>query len=199
MSAQDTLPIASYDPESHVYTQDGVQVPSVTAVLKLAGLSDYSDIPVNILEMAAARGTALHEATALLDQDNLDLDSVDPAIAGYLLSYQRWRESVEDWTILAIEQWEIAGGGGRIYGRTIDRKFIEPGGRRWIVDIKTSSKKANWWRIQLAAYADRTDQGRAVVHCFKDGSPAKFIEYADEKDFEVWEAALTIAHWRLAK
>jgi hypothetical protein len=195
----DSTVIASYDPESHVYTEGGVEVPSVTQVLKLAGLSDYSDIPVNILETAAARGTALHEATALLDQDNLDLESVDPAIAGYLLSYQRWKELTADWTILEIEQWGIVQLGDMSYGRTIDRRLMEPGGAQWVVDIKTSSKKAAWWAIQLAAYAENSAWRRAVVHCFKDGTPAKLIEYEDDKDFIVWEAALQIAYWKLAK
>lgn len=194
--AQNTPPIASYCPMSHVYSLDGVVVPGVSECLKNAALSDYSQVPVGVLQAAADRGTALHEATALLDQENLDLESVDPAIQGYLLSYQLWRESTEDWCILQIEQWKIADCAGMKYGMTVDRQFMAPGGARWIIDLKTSAKRQDWWALQTAAYDEKQDKRRGVIHCFKDGKTAQLIEYTEDTDYSVWEACLKLEHWK---
>lgn len=199
--AQNAPPIASYCPISHVYSLDGVVVPGVSECLKNAALSDYSQVPVGVLQAAADRGTALHEATALLDQENLDLESVDPAIQGYLLSYQLWREKTRP-DYLQIENWQIFDCGGLKYGGTIDRigwlpsPIVGTDDDLWVLDIKTSSKRQDWWALQTAAYDEKQDKRRGVIHCFKDGKMAQLIEHTEDTDYSIWEACLRIETWK---
>src|ERR1700752_2641687 len=82
---------ATFTELGHRYEFDGRAIPSVTQVLALSGITDVSKIPPHILERAATLGTAAHVACELLDQDDLDIDSVDPQITGYVLAYQKFR------------------------------------------------------------------------------------------------------------
>jgi hypothetical protein len=83
---------ATFAEFSHSYEVDGIVVPSVTQVLSLTGIDDVSGIPLHYLQRAAGIGTAVHQACELLDEDDLDLESLDPLIQGYVLGYQRFRE-----------------------------------------------------------------------------------------------------------
>src|SRR6516225_10876900 len=74
-----------FDEETHVYTVNGEELPSVTQILKAARLIDYSMIPQPILQAAAHRGSAVHQILELLDNDLLDPASeIDGGIAGYV-------------------------------------------------------------------------------------------------------------------
>ena len=42
----------------HVYRLDGMVIPSVTSILREAGVIDYTMIPQAVLQAAARRGTA---------------------------------------------------------------------------------------------------------------------------------------------
>ena len=56
------LPELEFDEDSHVYALNGVEVPSVTQLLKWLPGNDYAAVPEYILANAARRGTAVHEA-----------------------------------------------------------------------------------------------------------------------------------------
>ena len=80
----------TFAPETHVYELEGVRVPSVTGILKSAGLIDFSTIPSSILEAARMRGTVVHTALHYLNDDDLDLEQFYqewPEFAGYV---QAW-------------------------------------------------------------------------------------------------------------
>jgi hypothetical protein len=192
---------ATFSADRHIYESDGVIVPSVTQALALAGIDDISGIPLHYLERAAGIGLAVHQACEFLDQDDLELESVEPSIVGYVLAYQRFRQET-GFTPAWIEHRTIGDVDGLKYGMCIDR-FGEFEGRPTLIDLKTPSKKQNWWGVQLAAYAvglsDRIDFpgcARMNVHLAKDGS-YKLIRHEDERDFEVWWAALRVAYWKL--
>jgi hypothetical protein len=189
--------IAHFSPEGHVYSLDGVIVPSVTQALTLAGLDDVSRVPAHRLQRAADLGTAVHLACAYLDEDDLDLDSLDPAIVGYVLGYQRFKQQ-RGFSPVVIEQRGVVST-GLPYGFCLDRIGILDD-KEVLIDIKTASRKQNWWGIQVAAYAQAVEfKGeRLAVHVAKDGS-YKLIPHEDAGDFDAWEAALEIAHWKLAR
>lgn len=67
---------------------DGIRVPGIGTVLRLAGLVDLRDIPSHILEKASARGTYVHSMIELDVQHDLDEASIDPSMRGYL---DAWR------------------------------------------------------------------------------------------------------------
>lgn len=56
----------TFDEASHTYTLDGIQLPSVTEVTRFYAYDYKSDRPW-LAEAAARRGTAVHEACALID------------------------------------------------------------------------------------------------------------------------------------
>jgi hypothetical protein len=182
----------TFEATRHRYlTDEGIQIPSVSQVLTLAGISDVSMIPAHILERAAAIGSAVHDACQYLDEGELDPD-LDPLIVGYVLGYQRFKEAHEP-KILEIET-RVGKDGDLPFAGRRDRVIVL-GDVEYVMDIKTASKPQYSWPIQLAAYSKR-DQGRIVVHLAKDGT-FNVIKYENEADYEVWQAALTVAHFKL--
>jgi len=187
---------ARFTADGHIYSLDGRIVPSVTQALRLAGLDDVSRVPVHHLRRAAALGTAVHVACEFLDEDDLDLDSLDPAIVGYVLGYQKFKEQ-RGFAPIIVEQRGVVST-GLPYGFCLDRIGILDH-KEVLIDIKTASRKQNWWGIQVAAYATAVEfKGeRLALHLSKDGG-YKLIPHEDAADFTAWEAALEIAHWKLA-
>ena len=68
---------------------------SVTQALELCGLTDgYEGIPWPVIERAGRRGTAVHKALPLLLNDDLDWQSVDSRIIGYVEQMARALEEM---------------------------------------------------------------------------------------------------------
>lgn len=85
----------TFDPGPHVYTLDGIVVPSVTGILQASGLIDFTGIPESILEAARVRGSRVHEAVHFFNEDDLDVEAFRddfPAYAGYLDGWLSFRE-----------------------------------------------------------------------------------------------------------
>ena len=61
--------VLEYIDDTHIYLFDGVVVPSVTQLLQKKFGSKYDGIPKNVLERAAERGTALHNAIEDYEQN----------------------------------------------------------------------------------------------------------------------------------
>ena len=81
----------TFDEATHTYTLDGIQLPSVTEVTRFCAYDYKSDRPW-LAEAAARRGTAVHEACALIDYGEDPEET--PEIAGYLKAYRRF---LKDW------------------------------------------------------------------------------------------------------
>ena len=91
-----------FDEEKHLFTLEstGERLPSVTQVLAKEGLSpNYSWID----PWYSLRGTYIHKATALHDNNNLDESTIDPEIAPYFEAYLKFRK---EWAgeIIKIEK-----------------------------------------------------------------------------------------------
>ncbi len=174
--------------EDHVYsdTETGRVYPGVTQVIKAAGLMGYQNSAPFYME----RGSVIHEATALFDEDSLDWNTVDPRILPYVEAWQFYRirecenapyDFIEKSFVHPIYQ----------YAGTLDR----PG-----LDIKSGSPCA-WHILQAAAYAHLSgaecsqwktvylqDDGRYKVTIYKVSDL-----YAA---FKVFLAALAIYNWK---
>jgi hypothetical protein len=68
---------------------DGVRVPGVSSVLRLAGLVDLRDVPADILARAAAKGSMVHRYLEMIydGQGGLDAASIAPELAGYVCAF----------------------------------------------------------------------------------------------------------------
>lgn len=136
-SASTASPRLLFEPERHIYTVDGVQVPSVTQVISHAGLVDYSSVPEWMLNFKAQIGTAAHLATELDDDGDLDESSVDPRVLPYVDAYRLFREQ-SGFEIVSYEQ--------RLYhpryryAGTCDRVVRDASKQLGILEIKTTAQ-----------------------------------------------------------
>lgn len=185
--------ILQFDPESHRYTVDGRNVISVTTVLKRAGLFD----PSLYSPEAAIRGTYVHQACELDDRGELDEESLDQTLAGYLAGWRRFCDETRFQPELIEERvysptYQFAG--------TIDRVGLA-GNRMVILDIKSGVPHPSH-AIQLAGYqlAFRDATGRLVLNrwgVYLDPTGGYTIrEFRDPKDTTVFQAALVVTKWK---
>lgn len=142
----------TFDPAEHVYAVDGRRVLSVTTILELTGVIDYSRLPRDIREFALARGSAVHLATQYDDQGLLVEESLDEAILGYVQAWRKFRAET-GWENLLIEYRGYHA--THDYAGTTDRIGWFPRCERYLatLDIKTG-KAPKWVALQLAAYSD---------------------------------------------
>lgn len=133
--------------DTHTYHIDGEIIPSVTQLLKGAGLIDDTYYAPG----AADAGTYVHQATALDDINELDFDALPPQYKGRCQAWRNFKEeacvtippaSIE--RMFYHELWRYAG--------TCDRAGAQFGGADWILDIKCGQPEP-WHVLQLAAYA----------------------------------------------
>ena len=177
----------SFDPETHQYRVDGEKVLSVTQVLNVCGLIDDTWYT----EEGGQRGQAIHLATQLYDEDDLDWESVSPEISSYLDAYRKFRQEVSFEPDL-IEH-PLYSPTYR-YAGTPDRTGIM-NGENVIFEIK-SGQKAKWHQLQTAGYALLIDHNveRYVVYLSGNGS-YRLDQHRNSSDMNVFLSALTIAYW----
>jgi hypothetical protein len=191
-----------FEPVPHRYwlEPDGIELVSVTTVLKETRMIDYGMIPQDVLECASKRGTAVHEALRYLDDGDLDLESLDPEIVGYVIAYQKFCTDA-GFTPHLVEhrvwhrQWSYAG--------TLDRTGTL-GSDLVVVDFKTGLVLPGH-ALQLAAYTmclpDPRRYRRIALKLDGDGT-YRVHEFAGKdlrRDFALFLAALTCCQWQRAE
>lgn len=151
--------LMEFDDATHTYFVNGEIVPSVTQVLKLAGLVDDRWFT----EFGRWRGSAVHKATHYFDEGDIDRRTLDPIVKPFVADWKKFRDAT-GFTPTLIEK--------PLYDSTYnfcgtpDRRGFFLGGRaedsNEIIDIKTyPGGKAPWWtRYQLAAYGRLLDSRR---------------------------------------
>lgn len=188
-----------FEPASHTYTVGGVPIESVTTLL--SPMEDLSGIPPAILARKAAIGTAVHFATELDDQNNLDESSLHEEILGYVEGWRKFKrdhrfevESVEQ-NLYHPKLW---------YAGTIDR-VGRVDGDRFVIDIKTRLEIPAVVGIQLAAYNEllrgngvvdrRKKLGNMAVQLTKDGN-YQIHPFSHDEHYPAWLSLLTLRNWR---
>lgn len=174
-----------FDEEKHEYSVGGIKIPSVSEILAPLSADRYRDLNPAVLQQAAARGTAIHEATQAIDygaepEPNPDLD-------GYLEAYMKflWEHEVEWHMIEQIVYYNRTEDELPIYAGTVDRYGLVDGVPT-VVDIKTYASLTTDSQLaascQTALYRDALEevasqyiatwvkQNRAILHLRKDGT-----------------------------
>lgn len=187
------MTVLNFDPAEHKYTADGAVVPSVTQTLESVGLIDYSFMTAAQREFALARGTAVHLACQLADEDDLVEAELDESLKPYLAAWRRFKaemnfrcELIEHRVFNPLYR----------YAGTLDRSGMI-GQALCIVDIKTN-QAAYWTAYQIAAYAACFNKPmrfrRFSVGLHDDGTylatEYHIKDYA--RDWNVFLAALTV-------
>lgn len=170
---------------THQYLFNGVIVPSVSEIMKPLSSNYYKDIDENILQMACDRGSAIHLATEMIDQE-LEYEIKD-TWKDYVLQYKKFL-ALRNPKIIEIEQ-KL---GCEYYAGTLDRIY-EIDNELWLVDIKTSAKiNDKLVSVQLAGYSNLLNNKEikhfGVLHLTKKGFTLKEIE----PNFEIWNSLLQI-------
>lgn len=157
--------------------------------------SDFSMVPPAMLEAAAARGTAVHDACATIAR-GLPLVNVAPEIEGYVASYQRWFDLMVDEVLLVEERLVDVDFG---YNGEPDLVIRAKNQKIILIDNKTPVQMINSWRLQCAAYCALvckngiTPSLSGSLRLKKDGGIAR-MDYYDNvaADFNLFLQALNL-------
>ena len=190
--------LVQFDQAAHVYTVAGVRRPSVTQILKDAGLIDTTWFT----DEARERGRAVHLSTQFLDEDDLDWDTVLPPYRGYVAAWQRFKQeshfviSRDSEGKLLIEYLLFQPVSG--YCGMLDRVGTI-GTTEYLIDIKTGDPQG-WHGYQLAAYSQCLPnphcRKRMTVHLRANGSYStrEHALTAFAYDWQVFAAAAVVWH-----
>lgn len=136
-----------FDEELHVYSDGGIVIPSVTQVLKKAGLIDDRFYNAE----ARDRGSAVH---ALCERyaNGERVDSINRPLDGleYVNAFSRWMHDRKAYPLNLESVVSHTINGNRYAGKFDGIYQID--GRRVLIDVKTGCK-SKWHKIQLAAYS----------------------------------------------
>ncbi len=195
----------TFNAEKHEYRLNGVVLPSITQVLRLAGLVDFSKVPPTILKASQDFGTAAHVATQLYDLGTLDFATLDEALRPYLDNWIYFKEKygfkpdiIEK--PMASRIYRFAGTPDRL--GTINGKQV-------IVEIKTSYELSKANALQTAAQGilwkenGGTNKYRRLAVLLTGEALPQVEEYENRADEQKFLAALTVANikkeWGLCK
>jgi hypothetical protein len=188
-----------FDEQKHHYFIGSKRMPSVSEILKAAGLSaSFEAVAPDVLARAANFGTAVHKATELLDLGRLDFSTVAPAIIPYIEGWEKFKQAY------SITKTECATIEARLFNRvyrycgTADRIYYK-GDSAAVIDIKTTAQTYPSMKLQTAAYAGCLSSLKSIeryaVLLNSDGGFS--VEYhRDESDLFMFQAAASLWWWR---
>ena len=192
-------PEVVFDKATHTYTVNGERWPSVTQILRDAGL-----INTRFYDTAARdRGSMVAQAIEYANDGDLDESSLDPQLRGYV---EAWRKFLDDTSATVVESELVVcnpslrycGKADAIVRATVARDGLDllrfPGGNpEIIIDAKTGGSEF-WHPYQLIAYKrclPAPTIQRCNVYLRDDGTyTCKWYSLArDRHDWRVFEAA----------
>ena len=191
----------TYNDSNHEYKLDGMIIPSVTQVLKGAGLVSLDFVNEQLLEEKADLGKKVHLTTELYDNGTLDLDELHPTLKAYLDSWIKFKEDFH-FISTAIEL-QLFHKLYRYAGR-IDRVGLA-NGVLTLIDIK-SGIHTKTHAIQTAAYTLLYNQDkkkgeqikkRFTVYVKPEGYKVEGNKGANDQN--IFLSALTIHNFLQAK
>lgn len=210
----------TFEPTTHTYTLDGRRVPSVTGILRHAGLIDFASVPPPILEAARTRGTTVHAAVHYFNENDLDLDAFVrdfPDWLGYLEAWFRFTDQRAFRAVLnerrvASRRYQVAGTAdcfGYLDGQAVLLDFATGRPQDVAKDLQTAAYYAlalEWAGDgddpELATFLANSRGGlrRYGVALRKDGTfgVEPYTGTADFRDFLTLVAAQRIAASRRA-
>ena len=183
-----------FEEEKHRYSLDGKFIPSVSSIMKPLSQACYSGVDEEVLNRAAARGTAVHNA--IENYSRFGIVDLDPLYEGYFRAFKNW------WCEFNPKS---LGNECRVYHKylryagTADMP-VRIGDDLILVDFKTSATVNKMLTgVQLEAYAKAYEShglmfdGKAILHLKSDGKYSwHFYQKNDNESWEVFGALLTV-------
>lgn len=190
-----------FDSQQHLYsTPAGIQVPSVTQVLRATNVSvDFEALP-NRDAVTRKRdiGIACHADAWAYDDGDLDHATVNPDVVPYLAAWIAFREEKR---LMPMERERRVYHPTLAYAGTFDGVFSEAGQDSLVlVDMKLGDPRAAAARYQTAAYVlahaievpEAMGYRRWSVQLFPDRQiPYVVTAYTDWSDFTVWQSIVS--------
>ena len=190
----------NFEESTHKFEHKGLVIPSVTQLLKEAGITpDYSLFSNT---KALRIGNAVHMATSLSDEERLDTQSISTPIVPYMTAWSAYRDAHKPIKIMANESsfvredFSLVGTPDRIVLQEITGV-----GHYVIEEIKTGEPAA-WHFAQLAGYMALVGvpTGR-LVYLRSDGSfKPNHLDWGEDKCTKAFRGFLG-AHqvWKFKK
>ena len=160
-----------YD-DTHRYTVDGEEVPSVSELTRFITREVYTDTPQYFMDGAAARGTKVHRATESLDK--YGTVECDDDIAPYVQAYVQFlKDKAPEWEKI---EWAVCN--EKMYAGTVDRYGVLDG-KKVILDIKTTQTISGMHKVlyraqlnlyELAVVKEKPVEELVVLQLRKDGT-----------------------------
>ncbi|MDA2936854.1 hypothetical protein MYX75_01140 [Acidobacteria bacterium AH-259-A15] len=195
------LNVTEYDPQSHTYRLEGIKIPSVTEIMQSAGLIDTTWFD----EESRWRGSVVHRACQLEDENDLDESTVPDEVKGYLEAWRKFKAETGIQAFTLIEEplfsRNYAGMPDRLWEWRQPRRFVPRYVDHMIIDIKTGSVQ-RWVGVQLSAYGNLVSPNnpikRLAVRISKDGkyNVKEFPIFERRTDFQIFLSALAIHNWK---
>lgn len=149
------FPELTFDEATHLYRLNGTELPSVTTVMKPLSSEVYGGVDEWVMERAAGRGTAVHNA--IENWSLYGIEDIAPEYRGYFNGFLAWVHDMKP---------NVIGNECRLYHKalryagTADLPCVV-GNESVMVDVKTTSQLLEMLaRVQLEAYRRRPNRRR---------------------------------------
>lgn len=172
--------------------------PRVTEVLR--AFTSYDQVPKDILDRAAARGTSVHALCAAIAKGDWIPDAmIDEELRGYVNSFKQWAEAQVDKFVIIEKRYHDD---FLKYSGQLDFVVLGKDNELYLVDLKTSSRPQKTYPVQMAAYDYLLRQQQVkvktamLVYLNKDGEfPEIHTLESMEEEFHVFHSALDCYHY----
>jgi hypothetical protein len=200
------IPGGSFNDSPHEYRdENAVWIPSLTQVIKLAGLSSFDGARQEDMDAAAERGTELHELVECYNREgDYDPNWLLPEIDGYFTGYLKF---LADTHFVPDPAWVEKPLIATIAGMKVGMKLDMHGalGRyKSIIEIKACSSVQHSWSVQTACQElgvyGSNHVGRVrrfALQLFRDGRYKLHAHEDHQGDEAIAIAALRLVWWRL--
>lgn len=174
----------TFEEKTHVYRLYGVEIPSVTTLMKPLSSNVYQGINQDVMANAASRGTAIHQAAE--NYLIFGIDDISPKYAMYFDAFKRWCDDYQP-EVIATER--------RVYHRSLlfagtSDLICKTRAGITLVDYKsTSAVNSMLCMVQLESYSRAWGthgidiEAQNILHLKKDG---KYMVHNYPKNSEAW-------------
>lgn len=190
------FPELTFNEFNHTYRLDELIIPSVTTLMKPLSDDVYRTVDPEVLEKAARRGTAIHNAVENFAK--FGIEDIPPAYGGYFQAFRTWWE---------LRQPEVLATECRVYHKVLRYAGTADlicviGGRVTLVDYKSSAQvNTKLCAVQLEGY-DRAFEShgvkiddRLILHLSRDGRYSEVPFQRSTKCWSVLSALMTVRNY----
>lgn len=187
-----------FEENTHTYTIDGIELPSVTTIMEPLKNKAYGGISDTVMENAARRGSDVHNS--IENYIKFDIIDIPEEYKGYFDAFLKWWNTFHP---------EVIASETKVYHKllryagTIDL-VLNINDEIVLVDIKTTATlKEDLCGVQLEGYYQALKSHgilvdkKAILHLSSDGE-YKFVMFpsADAKRWRVFTALKTIFDYK---